>query len=243
MEKIFPEPSFGENGKPDFDSQKTQYFSDFAVKHREYFKLHRDYGVLNKAEGWRNVSEHCLLEAVTADILAEGLGLAEEEREQLVAGAILHDFFKRRQMEMLRASGGSVEALEASERESDKVLDERGYPNSIVRIARSAADFRRMMDPDVSLSERIMNYVDNITINNRIGSVDERVDRNEANPAYQKINEAGREFFGGLTESQAQRKFGKEIQRELSHKLGINDPDSLPQWIGQRLTVRIEKSR
>ena len=50
--------------------------------------------MLNKAEGWRNVSEHCLLEAVTADILAEGLGLAEEEREQLVAGAILHDFFK-----------------------------------------------------------------------------------------------------------------------------------------------------
>ncbi|MBX4211110.1 HD domain-containing protein [Candidatus Parcubacteria bacterium] len=222
-----------------FELKRRKYFSEFAVSRLTHLRLHKEHGALKKDEGWRNVSEHCLLEAVMADILAEKLNLSPEQRAHLVTGALLHDFYKRKQMEMLRADG-SRENLEKSEAQASAILEKEGYDPEVVLIANAAADTIRMVTEQVAFIEKVMYYVDLITMNNVIGSIDVRVDKSEKNPAYKKLNESYGDILGQETLLQAQRRIGKVIESELVQKLGIGDGTTLPKWIESEIHSRIK---
>ena len=64
-------------------------------------------GLFPKSEGWRNVVEHELVGAEAADVLAEALSLPKPERDNLYTAAILHDAYKRREIELAREKGAS----------------------------------------------------------------------------------------------------------------------------------------
>ena len=229
-----------ENKRSPLELKRAKYFSHFAAAHLKSFRLHRAHGVLAKSEGWRNVSEHCLVEGVAADVLAEALKLSDTERKNLVAAALMHDFFKRKEIAETKARGlaGQHKAEEAR----DKILEESGASEEIGKIVSAASDVKRMLDPDVTLPEKIMQYIDDITMNTEIRSVDERVDKVEQNPLYLEENESGREIFGGRTFSQAQRDFGHAIERELAEKIGI-PPAQLPEFIREKIRQRIEQKK
>jgi hypothetical protein len=102
-----------------------------------------------------------------------------------------------------------------------------------------------------------MHYVDDYTINDRwvvpaeegshglVNDLDRRVDKNEANPRYQKLNEEGRMVFRGETAYQAQRRVGHLVEQRLAslvkEKSG-NDirPERLPEMIDQMIRREIE---
>lgn len=226
----------------DFELKKRLYFSRFALSFRKDLKLHQEYGVLSKKEGWRNVSEHCLLEAVMVDVLAEQLGLSKEERENLVTGALLHDFYKREQMRIIKEGGGSTESLEKSEEESNRILQEKNYPEGVFMVAGSASDVKRMalLYSEVALIEKIIFYVDSITMNNQISSVAERIQKQKANERYKRIDEEAKEYLGGKTQLEAMEEISIKIQKELAERLGIEDPETLPKWIEREIKKRIE---
>src|SRR3989344_3620444 len=222
----------------DFELKKRKYFSNFALHYKSKLAMHRRYGVLAKSEGWRNVSEHCLLEAVESDVLAEVLKLSEEDRSKLVIAALLHDFYKKKEIEALKKEG--LEGQRKSEEERSRILADAGFDDAIIRIIKSATYVPRMLDKDVTELEKIMQYVDDITMGSSIGSVDERVDKVEADPRYREENESGQEIFGDKTFSQAQRYFGHQIEAELTKKIGLDNPRDLPKFIEEEIRKRIE---
>ena len=71
-----------EADNPVFDRKKTAYCAEFAVAHLSAFRPHYKRGeILGKGpEVWRNVSEHCLVAGIFADILAEKLHLPPDQR-------------------------------------------------------------------------------------------------------------------------------------------------------------------
>src|SRR5258708_1755034 len=75
-----------------YEKKKQAFFTRFALKHLSAFKLHKEFGLLPKKEGWSNVSRHCLVEAVAIDVLSQELHLPEKDRNNLVQAAFLHDF-------------------------------------------------------------------------------------------------------------------------------------------------------
>ena len=92
-------------GKLD-DRRRVKYFSSFALRHLTQMRILRKGGVLGRGNAdWRNVSEHCLIEAVGADVLAEALSA---KRKILVEAALLHDWYKRREVEAMKAGGAEV---------------------------------------------------------------------------------------------------------------------------------------
>lgn len=228
----------------DFNAKKKSYFSHFARSHLSSLRLHEEYGVLEKKEGWRNVSEHCLLEAVAVDILAEKLNLDETIRSELVTGAILHDFHKREQMKLFQEKGASTKSLMESEEVSSRILKEKDFSEGIISVASAAADTKKMAQSfsDTSLSERIIYYIDSITDNNEISTIEKRVSKSEASERYRRINEEAREYLNGQTQLETMRKISTDIQKELAEKLKIEDPTTLPKWIEGEIKKRVEET-
>ncbi len=102
----------------DFDTKKRAYFTAFATSHLNSFRPHYQQGEVlaghkaSNVEGgvWRNVSEHCLVAGVVADMLAEELKLGDEDRELVVRAALVHDWYKKHEklaLDQLRTGGTS----------------------------------------------------------------------------------------------------------------------------------------
>lgn len=81
--------------KSSAEKQKISYLASFAAKYIPEMRALFRGGKLTKGEGWRNVAEHCFMSGVGTDIIAEALGLSEEDRRALVSSAILSDSGKR----------------------------------------------------------------------------------------------------------------------------------------------------
>ena len=77
------------------ENSKVNYWDDFAQKHFPEMRLLFRGGKLWEKEEWRNVAEHCLVEAVASEVLSDALQLPAKEKEELVKSAICHDWNKR----------------------------------------------------------------------------------------------------------------------------------------------------
>ena len=101
-----------------FESQKKKYFSRFALQHMGEMRIFQKGGILGKEhENWRNVSEHCIFESVIGDILAEALGA---NRESVVSATLLHDWYKRREVEIMKDEGYS--GHESAKKQEEQIL-------------------------------------------------------------------------------------------------------------------------
>ena len=81
------------------ETKKTKFWTRRSLGAISQMRPNKEAGLFPKSEGWRNVVEHELVEAEAADILGEKLGLSLEERQNLRTAALLHDVFKRREID------------------------------------------------------------------------------------------------------------------------------------------------
>lgn len=244
----------------DFSEKKRNFFQNFAMRYKEHLKMFREFGLLprqkmdsdiNPKTGKQFVTgdplEHCIVEAVAADTIAKTIGMTEEERETLVVGALLHDFYKREDIvEAItqQESGQKAEyEFEATSNPGSAILRDRGYNEDVIQITESVGhqSLKRIVSGQASLQELIMHYIDDITVNTEIRDLDSRIDYLESNPLYNELNQAGRREFGGKTTFQVQREIGHEVQKILAPYFGLNPEDSskLPEVINQRIRERI----
>jgi len=224
----------------DFESKKTKYFSDFAVKLKNHFKTLKEGGVSGKEakmEGWRNVSEHCLVESVMADVIAEKLDL---DRDKMKTAALVHDWYKRQEIENAKKDG--VKGFDRADSEDKQKLLEMGYSEEVIKIAHSVGhtSLQRMQEADVTPEELVMHYIDDITNGTDISSLDERIDKSAAEPRYKELNESGREIFDGKTYFEVHRKVGKQIEQKIAQLMDVDPPESLPELIKEKIKKRID---
>ncbi|OHA91142.1 MAG: hypothetical protein A2758_01540 [Candidatus Zambryskibacteria bacterium RIFCSPHIGHO2_01_FULL_49_18] len=198
---------------------KTKFFSSFALAHMGEMRILKRGGVLGKANrDWRNVAEHCLVEAALAYVLAEHLGA---ERDVVVRAALLHDWYKRHEREAMTKSGVDV-GHQATIRADSYLLSCYGVSDTVIRVARAnipeSADIARLATR--SLEEKVMHFIDLVTSSSAPVPFEERfrtLEKKEQNVAF---SESYRSKFGkGLYELQME--VGRREQDEFEKVLGL----------------------
>lgn len=197
-------------------------------------------GLLGKENvDWRNVSEHCLVEAVGADILAEHL---DANRQDVVRGALLHDWYKRHEIAARREHGGS-KAFVITSVEDKRLLNELGVPENIILIAHAnipESDDSEYL-ADRSLEEKIIHYMDMITDQSTFTDPEERLRKAEENSRTMEFLESFREKYHGKHLNELQREVLKLEQTEFEEKLGLAK-GSLLDFLQVELQKRIEST-
>ena len=155
-----------------FESKRTKYFSDFALGLKEHFRILKDGGISGreaKMEGWRNISEHCIVESVMADVIAGKLDL---DRDKMKMAALVHDWYKRQEIEGVKKN--KVKGFDSADREDKEKLLAMEYPEDVINIAHSVGhtSLKRMQEPDVTIEEQVMHYIDDITSGTDISTLD-----------------------------------------------------------------------
>lgn len=219
-------------------SEKTKYFQRKTLSHIAEMRNAKKAGLFPKKEGWRNVIEHMVVEAEAADVLAEALGLSETERNKLYRAALSHDVYKRKERELAQEKGPS--GYDEAAKLQSEWLRNHGYSEDVVELTESVGHtslvhFQNL--DQVDTIKKIMHYVDDITLNNDIVLLDQRMDTLETNPRYEELNLQGIAIFGRPYFT-VQREISKKIEREFAQKLGLEDPTQLPLWIRDKILAK-----
>lgn len=225
---------------------------------------------------WGNVSEHCLVEVARVLEFAKILKLNKTSADNLVRAAALHDFFKKSEKDIVKSKGLKRSSFDEASEQADQVMQAAGIEESVVALVNAVADSalpetevilqkKELTDDDIAFL--VMHYVDDYTIdsnwvvskdtqgNRLINDLDRRMDKNEANPRYQELNQGGRLVFDEFgkkvvskseTAYQAQRRIGHIIEEKLSELMrsrsGIQvNPLDLPEYIDSQVKTAIEK--
>ncbi len=264
MSEAFPSPT-----TPDFDKQKQEYFWKLGVHLKSAMRSHKDQGLLEKTpEGkrdWGNVTEHCLVEAARAREFGEILGFAPDLAEDMITAAAIHDMFKLNEKKIVSARGLGWDAFEEVNRQLVKVMRESGYSDRVIWFAGavghgSLLDTQSIMEQtDLSPDEEaflVMHYIDDYTVGSdwaeppkeidgkRISNFDVRMDMNEANERYNKLDQDGRTLFEGRSTFEVQRELGHAVEDRLASMVSERThtsitPDMLPVFIDDQVRQRI----
>jgi hypothetical protein len=174
---------------------------------------------------WANVFEHCLTEGMVAEILGTELQLSD--CDTLVRAAILHDWFKRHEREAVKIGGATQ--YDKAAIENGLKLQSANYSERIIELTQSVGhtSLMKIMTSD-DFTARLMHYIDDITYNNNVVVIDERMDNLESADRYKELNESGRNIFSGRTYFQIQRSLAHKIEQDIAIKLNIKDQDVVP---------------
>ncbi|MDO8626465.1 MAG: hypothetical protein Q7K39_03365 [Candidatus Magasanikbacteria bacterium] len=232
---VYPFPQTAE-----FEMAKRKFFSDFALAHLSQFRIHQSGGILGKENrDWRNISEHCLVEAVAADTIAAATGA---NREILVAAALLHDWFKRREIERTCATnpaqmGASLADIEKADRVA---LEKFGVAPVVIDLAHAnilaAGDAEYLGSR--TLEEKIMHWIDLSTQDTLVVDFRERVQAAEQKDAYRAWSESLRPQYGGKSLSEIDIAVAAQEQAEIERLLNIPD-GALVTWIRSQIENKI----
>lgn len=252
-----------------FNDQKRRFFVRLGLSVREALKLHKKSGLWDRKEGWRNVSDHCLVEVARADVLADKLGLPEDIKKDLKIAAALHDFFKKSEKEILAAGGESWDSSEKAHQEATRQMQKAGFNERVIRLANavehgSLAEIESILKKGQLSPEDtaclVLHYIDDYTIGSdwtspaertpngdRINDLDRRMDKNESNPRYTRYNEEAMAYFDGKTAFEAQRQTGHLVEERLAILLGektgqVVDAKNLPQSVDIEIQKKIAES-
>ena len=247
--KIEPSPE-----ELEFVKKKAKFYSKFALSHMEQMRILKEGGVLgdgkkikedgtreygeNKQGSWRNVSQHCLTEAVAADVLAELLGV--ENRENLVQGVLIHDWYKPQEKAAWREHG-ATEGHKISSAEDERLLRERGVPEEIIHLAHANIPETGNKEDWVkrSLEDKIMHFVDMITSGDKLTDPESRLRAVEARPADMAFLDSFRPKFDGKHLNEVQREVIAQEQDEFEKQLGL-EKGTLIEFLKQKIKERIE---
>lgn len=226
------------------DKKVTRFWAARVLSAISEMRHGKKTGLLPKSEGWRNVLEHELVEAEAVDVLAEKLGVSEEDRKNLRTAALLHDVFKRKEIERAREEGAS--SFDSSAEDQVNWIRSLGYSEDVVELVQSVAwtsleEFSRDFDT-IPTARKIIHYVDDITLGNDIVPLDKRIKYIEEKPEYKDHNERGKAIFDGRTYSEVQREISRKIEQEFAPKLGVSDPSTIPAFIKDCINSRIQQN-
>lgn len=232
----------------------TRYWSHRAIQGLPEMRLakDKDLGLFPKKEGWRNVQEHELVEAEVADVLGEATGCSVKDRGDLFTAGLVHDVGKRLQIRLIKQKGDEGQ-LEAFRIQSQKMA-EHGVSPRAVALTESVGHtslVKFLQDPtapdlklrdDLDLPTLIIHYADDITRNNDLVTIDERIDALEnRQPPYPEATLGG-DIFGGRTYYPVQRIVGHLVENKLAEIIGI-EPSKMLEFIRSRIRERIRLPR
>lgn len=221
-------------------NKKTAYFSNFAMQHLSDMRILRKGGILGKENAdWRNVSEHIIAESVGVDILAEALGA---DRESVVRAANLHDWYKRREVEAMKKSGGG-EGYSATTVEDERLLHKFGVASKIIELAHAnipkSADEKYLSHR--TTEEKIIHYMDLITSGSEFINFRDRIAVAAQKKHNIEFSESFRAKYGGKSLFEFQEELIQREETEFEEQLGLPKGGLIP-FIMQRLEERIEKA-
>jgi hypothetical protein len=226
----------GKNYEPQDEKRKTKFFNDFALGHMPEMRLLFRGGKLDKLTGWRNVAEHCLVEAVAADTLAESLALMPEERNKLVTVAACHDWAKK-----------------LDKRAGDFAPEEAAKANEFLAQAKPEAELmaatnfgfldQAVVDKRSTFLQRLQFYIDEITSGSLIVDADARVDEAELRDTPEIKKQLAASRLGSNYRLQ-ERRFCHEIEKEIFQRLKetgatIDSPAAIPGYIREKIDERV----
>jgi hypothetical protein len=196
---------------------------DIEKEFQSEFDLLKNEGRLT--DDWSNIYNHCKLEGIVAMILSNLINLSEDDSKVLIKAAILHDWYKKYEIEQSKGLG-NIE-YQNSEHDSYNKLLAVGVQNKSVDVAHSvgALSLKEIIGSQ-DLLKKLMHFIDDICLNDKLVEIDERIDYNERK--YPQLNEAGRKIFEGKTYFEMQRKIGKQIQSEIEGILKIESNTLVP---------------
>lgn len=261
---------FNSDKQEQSSDKKRKYFVQLGLQVRGAFKIHKEAGLWERKEGkrdWGNVSEHCLVEVARAEIFAEKLRLSDNAKSDLNVAAALHDFFKKGEKEIVVANGLTWDSFKEAADESGKRIKEAGFNERIVWLTGSVghgslSETEKILNKK-ALSEDdtaflVLHYVDDYTLGSdwvkpadampdgsKKNDFDKRMDYNESNQRYARLNEEGKTRFNGETTFEAQRRIGHLVEERLSaivsEKSGqLVDVKDLPEIIDAEIKSKIE---
>jgi len=211
--------NYPEQFSAESETKKARYFSDFALYYPIEMRQLQRGGLLGKEnERWRNVAEHCLTEAVGADILAEHLGA---KRDIVVKAALLHDWYKRYEIETVQKKG--VSGYQSAAEVGDNLLRANNISEEIIRLAHAniPSSEEKKVNKKRTLEEKIMHYIDIITHETEFIPVAERVARAATKPSYIQLSDSFRKTYHGKNLFEVQVETGEDEQAEFEQRLGL----------------------
>lgn len=212
-------------------SSKEKYWAKLTKRYKTSypiaFKLFKKYGLLPESEGWANIVRHCLLEAAAMEVVARGLRLPSKAKDRLVLAGLIHDFYKRRELELIKKEGDSTATLEKAEKQSFKILSDNNIDQEIVQItdAIGITKLDRIKDPSCTLPEKAMFYIDSITKHDQLVTLEEKVA--ELPSHYPEIAKTG--IYPIYL------KVSQGVEVELAAKIGLKQPKNLPAYIKRKV--------
>lgn len=233
------------------ETPRVRYWYGRALSHLREMRAAKLAGLFPKKEGYRNVVGHMLVEEQGADVLAEMLGLPGDERESLDKAASLHDVYKRKEREWFKEFG--VQGARKAEREQPEFLKGLGYDAETIRLTELVGGYSLeyfVEDPnahklelkkDLKLSEMIIHYVDDVTLNSDLVPLEERIAY--VKERYREEDEGGRQIFAGRLYSDVAYEVSRQIEEKFARMLKVSPPSDLPKYIKQKIEERIETKR
>lgn len=266
---------------------KSQFFSNFARQFPKFLELHRQYNLIPsvKRENTKDEDDvvlvsghpsmHCLVEGVAGDSLREFLkskvDLLDSDVDVLRDAGLYHDFYKGKEIEAKRRSikekkEGQDDFVKSAELEAREILINNKIDPRVIELIGSVGHISLSgMDKLLNKKELtsqdklrlIFHYIDDITVNDKIISLDAKIkaleDRSHApeynqeglvvnkdKSLYYELNESGRQIYG-MTMFEKQREVGQRVEKWLSEKFNLTEPSLLPEFILERINKRIQE--
>lgn len=203
------------------ENSKVNYWDDFAQKHFPEMRLLFRGGKLWEKEEWRNVAEHCLVEAAASEVLSDALHLPAKEKEELVKSAICHDWNKHMDVK--------PDDFTDKDYKKAKILLKKINPNPTIMAATNPEFIERLAQGESTLLERLQFYIDEICTGADIVSVDQRI--NEVQQRHPKLNEIYWEKDRKLAHTVEAEVFGLLQQQGVS----LETPENVPDYIKSKI--------
>lgn len=221
----------------DLEKKKRAYFSNFALKHLTEMRALVKGGVLGKENAeWRNISEHCLVEAAGGNLLAEML---DANQEKVAQALLLHDWYKRKEIEAMQEVGGALGYAKTAEEDS-RLLKEFGFPDDIVKLAHSnipeKADSNYLSGR--SPEEKIVHFMDIVTLDTNFSDFRERLELAKQKKHIVEFSDSFREQYQGKSLIELQEEVAKAEEEEFEKKLDLK-PGILIYVLKEKLQERI----
>ena len=223
----------------DFASKKAAYFSDFALRHLSMFRIQKKGDIIGKENvEWRNVPEHCLVEAVAADVLAEYLSA---DRERVVQAALLHDWYKRYEVGAMAEMGAVAGNQYALQQDKEK-LRALGISNDVIKLAHANEPSSPDVDTlqDRTLEEKIIHYADLITSGSDFVDFHERLKAASTRKMEKERSEYLRMNYGGKSFFEVQEIAAAMEEDEFKKMLGLGN-ESLIDFIRENIFERVRR--
>lgn len=252
-----------------FERKKTKFFYKIIVQVREALKIHKEAGLLDWDEeldrSWRDVSEHCLVEAARAEVFADKLGLSDDVKKDLIISAALHDFLKKEEIKIYDTEGMTWSNYEKAEEKASELLEKKGFNRHIIELVNSiglialseiGSILKRESLSEEDIAFLVLHYVDDYTSGSdwvnaseigeggkRVNDLDRRL--NSAALRYKPLIEDGRSRFNGESPINVEIRTGHLIEKRIAGFLNAKDngdiiPEDLPYLIDQEIRNKIE---